>query len=82
MLTALASELRGMDRQLENYQSRIIPALRNNYKVVMLAYEENRETLPMDLDAWEALNKARLEYLDKLSAYYLTIVKYEEQVEK
>jgi outer membrane protein TolC len=82
MLAAMASELKGMDRQLENYRSRIIPALRKNYNVLMLAYEENRGELPTVLDGWEALNMAQMEYLDKLSEYYLTIVKYEEQVEK
>ena len=48
----------------------------------MIAYEENREQLPMVIDGWEALNMAELEYLEKMETYYLMITNYEKVAEK
>jgi hypothetical protein len=48
----------------------------------MLAYEENREQLPIVIDAWEALNMAQMEYLEKNEEYYNMIVSYEKELEK
>lgn len=82
MLAAMSSQLTRMQQQLRNYESKIIPALNKNYQAVMLAYEENREELPMVIDAWEAHNMANLEYLEKLQDYYNMIVAYEKELEK
>lgn len=81
MTARLYSELNVIQRQMENYDKRILPALRKNYEAVMLAYEENREQLPMVLDAWEALSMMELQYLDTLQKYYETVVDYEKQIE-
>src|SRR5688572_26237377 len=40
LLAGMASQLARMKRQLENYNTKIIPALRKNYQTLMLAYEE------------------------------------------
>lgn len=82
MLTGMASQLKRMKQQLENYDKKIIPALNKNYQTVMLAYEENREQLPIVIDAWEALNMAQMEYLNKMEEYYKMIVSYEKELEK
>ena len=82
MLVGMASQLSSMQQQLSNYDTKIIPALRRNYETLMLAYEENREQLPMVVDAWEALNMSQMEYLNKLEAYYTMIVLYEKELEK
>jgi cobalt-zinc-cadmium efflux system outer membrane protein len=82
MLAGMAGKLSRMKQQLGNYETKIIPALYKNYKVLMLAYEENREQLPMVLDGWEALNMAHMEYLDKLEEYSKMIVRYENEIEK
>lgn len=82
MLAGMATQLTRMKQQLDNYQEKIIPALNKNYQTVMLAYEENREELPVVIDAWEALNMAQMEYLNKLDEYYLMIVSYEKELEK
>lgn len=82
MISSMASQLARMKQQLNNYESKIIPALRKNYQTVMLAYEENREQLPMVIDAWEALNMSELEYLEKTQTYYNMIVSYEKELEK
>lgn len=82
MLAGMAAQLSRMQTQLENYQTKIIPALRKNYQTLMLAYEENKEQLPIVIDGWEALNMAQMEYLNKLEEYYLMIVSYEKELEK
>jgi outer membrane protein, heavy metal efflux system len=82
MLSGMAAQLSRMKQQLENYNTKIIPALRKNYQTLMLAYEENREQLPIVIDAWEALNMAQMEYLEKNEEYYNMIVSYEKELEK
>jgi outer membrane protein, heavy metal efflux system len=82
MLAGMSSQLTRMKQQLENYDKKIIPALDKNYQTVMLAYEENREQLPMVIDAWEAMNMAQMEYLNKMEEYYKMIVTYEKELEK
>lgn len=82
MLAGMATGISRMKQQLENYEMKIIPALRRNYQALMLAYEENREQLPMVIDGWEALNMAQMEYLDKQEQYFKMIVDYEKELEK
>jgi cobalt-zinc-cadmium efflux system outer membrane protein len=82
MLAGMESQLNRMNQQLENYDKKIIPALRKNYQTLMLAYEENREQLPIVIDGWEALNMVQMEYLNKMEEYYKMIVSYEKELEK
>jgi len=82
MLTGMTAQLKRMEQQLDNYRQRILPALRKNYESLMVAYEENRETLPAVVDGWEAMNMAQLEYTDKLSEFYQMLVRYDKEVER
>lgn len=82
MLTGMTAQLKRMEQQLDNYRQRILPALRKNYEALMVAYEENRETLPAVIDGWEAMNMAQLEYTDKLSEFYQMLVRYDKEVER
>lgn len=82
MLAGMASQLARMKQQLENYDQKIIPALKKNYETLLLAYEENREQLPIVIDGWEAMNMAQMEYLNKMQEYYLMIVRYEKEIER
>ncbi|MEO7991612.1 MAG: TolC family protein [Chryseolinea sp.] len=82
MTIVMANEIQTLNRQLENYNKRILPALRKNYETTMLAYEENKEELPVVIDAWETLNMTQSQYLDTLQKYYEMIVTYEKQIEK
>jgi len=82
MLTGMASQLARMRQQLENYETKIIPALKKNYQTLMLDYEQNREQLPIIIDGWEALNMAQMDYIEKTQEYYNMIVSYERELEK
>lgn len=82
MAASMVSEIITLAKQIENYDKRIIPALRKNYETLMLAYEENKEDLPIVIDAWETLTMTQLQYLDTVQRYYEMIVSYEKQLEK
>jgi cobalt-zinc-cadmium efflux system outer membrane protein len=81
-LGSMSVQLMKHKEQLGNYETRIIPALKRNYETLMLAYEENREQLPIVIDAWEAMNMAQMEYLSQLEEHYMMIVNYEKLLEK
>ncbi len=68
--------------QVQNYEKKIIPALRRNYETTLLSYEQNTGQLPLVIDAWEALNMAQIEYLNNLEQLYLIGVNYEKELEK
>ncbi len=48
------------------YEENIIPALRKNYQVMQLGYQQNTEQLFTLFDAWDTLNKTQVEYLNQL----------------
>ncbi len=81
MLEEMQEQLERMHHHLRNYRERIIPALRKNFQVSMLAYEENQEQLPMVIDAWETLNMSQMAYLDQLQEYYRMLAEYEKELE-
>jgi outer membrane protein TolC len=66
MATGMRAEFEAKKKQIRLYENNIIPALRNNYKTMLLAYEQNTEELFMLYDAWETLNMTQNEYLDQL----------------
>jgi outer membrane protein TolC len=82
MVTSMALEWQTKRKQVQNYETKIIPALRRNYETTLLGYEQNTSQLPLVTDAWEALNMAQLEYLNNLEQLYLIGVKYEKELEK
>lgn len=81
-LASMSVQLIKHGEQLTNYKTKIIPALKRNYQTLMIAYEENREQLPIIIDAWEAMNMAQMEYLNQLEEHYMMIVNYEKQLEQ
>ncbi len=82
MSASMINEINTLSKQIENYEKRIVPALRRNYETIMLAYEENKEELPMVIDAWETLNATQMQYLETVQKYYEMIVNYENQLEQ
>ncbi|HLG41093.1 MAG TPA: TolC family protein [Chitinophagaceae bacterium] len=67
MAYSMRNELDLKKKQLTLYEENIIPAIKNNYKTMQLAYEQNTEDLFMLFDSWEILNMTQLEYLDLLN---------------
>ena len=77
MATGMRSEIETKKKQIRLYENNIIPALRNNYKTILLAYEQNTEDLFMLYDAWETLNMTQNDYLDQLQQLFMMQVEIE-----
>ncbi len=82
IIQSMLSDLMVMEHHLDNYQQKIIPALRKSFDASHIAYEENQSDLPTVIRAWEELNMARMKYLDEMENYYLMIAEYEKEIEK
>ena len=77
MAKGMRTEIESKMRQVKLYEDNIIPALRNNFKTMLLAYEQNTEELFMLFDAWETLNMTQVEYLDQLEQLLNLQVEFE-----
>jgi len=81
MLSGMNTELTNLKKQYEIAQKSIIPALKRNYDTAVLAWQNNTGDLFVTLDAWEALNMAQIEALDKLQSVLAVQVEIEKQLE-
>lgn len=81
MAQSMRNEIVAKQKQINLYEGKIIPALRNNYSAYQLAYEQNTEELFMLFDAWETLNMTQIEYLDQLRDLLLMQVELERILE-
>lgn len=64
--TGLLSSVDSKKKQVQLFEENIIPALKKNYQVMQLAYEQNTGELFELLDAWQTLNMTEFDYLDQL----------------
>lgn len=82
MAYGMRNEFELKKKQIQLYEETIIPALRNNYKAMQLAYEQNTEELFMLYDAWETLNMKQLEYIELLNTALQLQVTIDRLIEK
>lgn len=81
MISGMTAEWSSLNKQYEIIQNSIIPALRRNYETALITWQNNTGDLFVVLDAWEALNMAQMDALEKLQAILLTQVEIEKQLE-
>lgn len=81
MISGMTKELDALKKQYEVAQKSIIPALKKNYETAILAWQNNTGDLFPTLDAWEALNMAQIDALDKLQNILAAQVEIEKQLE-
>jgi outer membrane protein TolC len=81
MLSGMNTELTNLKKQYRITQKSIIPALKRNYDTAILAWQNNSGDLFVALEAWEALNMAQLDSLDKLQSILNAQVEIEKQLE-
>jgi outer membrane protein TolC len=81
MISGMNTELTNLKKQYEIAQKSIIPALKRNYDTAVLAWQNNTGDLFATLDAWEALNMAQIDALDKLQSILAAQVEIEKQLE-
>ncbi|MEO6733655.1 MAG: TolC family protein [Ferruginibacter sp.] len=82
MAYGMRNEIVLKKKQLILFNDNIIPALKNNYKIMQLGYEQNTEELYMLYDAWESLNMIQLEYLEILNQVLKLQVSLDRIIEK
>lgn len=81
MISGMSVELVNLKNQYDIAEKKIIPALKRNYDTSILAWQNNTGDLFIVLDAWEALNMAQIEALDKLQMVLNAQVEIEKQLE-
>ena len=81
MISGMQTELITLKKQYDIAEKNIIPALRKNYDTAIIAWQNNTGDLFVVLDAWEALNMAQMDSLDKLQAILAIQVEIEKQLE-
>lgn len=62
----MQQDIQAKKKQVALFQNNILAALRKNYQVNLLAYQQNTAELFELYDAWEVLNNTQLEYLNQL----------------
>ena len=81
MISGMTNELTTLKKQYEIAEKTIIPTLRSSYDASILAWQNNTGDLFDVLDAWEAVNMAQMDSLDKLQAILTAKVEIERQLE-
>ena len=81
MITGMQTELTNLKKQYSIAEKSIIPALKRNYDTAVIAWQNNTGDLFAVLDAWEALNMAQMDTLDKLQTILNTQIEIEKQLE-
>ncbi|MBF2709060.1 TolC family protein [Flavobacterium soyangense] len=81
MISGMTNELTTLKKQYEIAEKTIIPTLRGSYDASILAWQNNTGDLFDVLDAWEAVNMAQMDSLDKLQAILTAKVEIEKQLE-
>ena len=66
MASGMSADIEAKKKQVKLFEDNIIPALRKNYQVMQLGYQQNTEQLFTLFDAWDTLNKTQIEYLTQL----------------
>ena len=78
----LQSDLQTRREQLANFEKAILPALRKNYQVTLLAYQQNTAQLPAVVEALETWLQMRLTYLDTQQELLMLRVRYDQELEQ
>ena len=81
MISGMTNELNSLKKQYEIAEKTIIPTLKGSYDASVLAWQNNTGDLFDVLDAWEAVNMAQMDSLDKLQAILTAKVEIERQLE-
>ena len=73
--------IKSKKQQIELYEKTIIPSMKKNYELSLLAYEQNTEELFMVLDAWQNLKLTQIGFFDQIMDLVTLQTEYEKQLE-
>ena len=80
MLYGMQAEIQTMQRRIKNMEEKVIPALQKTFDASYITYQENKLSLTVLLDNWEALNMMLLDVLDEKQKLYQMFVDYEKEL--
>ncbi len=81
-LISLRNQIENLKKQLNLYETGIIPALKKNYQTTMLAYEQNTSDLFLVIDAWQTLTITEIQSMDSLRELLEMQVEFEKEMEQ
>lgn len=80
MLYGMQAEIQSMQQRIQSMEEKVIPALQKTFDASFISYQENKQTLTVVLDNWEALNMMQLDVQDEKQKLYQMIVDYEKEL--
>jgi outer membrane protein TolC len=80
MLYGMQAQIQTMQQRIRSMEEKVIPALQKTFDASFITYQENKLTLTIVLDNWEALNMMQLDVLDEKQKLYQMIVDYEKEL--
>lgn len=66
LVSGMTLDIDSKKKQVKLFEENILPAMRKNYNITQLGYQQNTEQLLTLLDAWDGLYKTQTEYLNQL----------------
>ena len=82
MLYGMQSEILVMQKRIENFGTKVIPALEKSLDADFQLYQENKQQLAVVILDWEALVMMKMNLVDEKSRLYKMIVDYEKELYK
>ena len=82
MLYGMQSEILVMQKRIENFGSKVIPALERSLEADFQLYQENKQQLAVVISDWEALVMMKMNLADEKFRLYKMIVDYEKELYK
>lgn len=80
MLYGMQSEIKSMHERVLSMEQKVIPTLQKAMDANFANYQENKLSLSVVIDSWEALNMMQLNVLDEKLKHYEMIIEYEKQL--
>ncbi|HRO48256.1 TolC family protein [Agriterribacter sp.] len=82
MLYGMQAQIQTMQKRIRSIEEKVIPALEKTFDASYLTYQENKLSLNVLIQNWEALNMMQLDLLDEKQNLYQMIVDYEKELYK
>lgn len=80
MLYGMQAQIQTMQQRIQSMEGKVIPALQKTFDASFLSYQENKLSLTVVMDNWEALNMMQLDVLDEKQKLFQMIVDYEKEL--
>jgi len=80
MLYGMQAQIQTMQQRIRSIEEKVIPALQKTFDASFQSYQENKLSLTIVMDNWEALNMMQLDVLDEKLKLFQMIIDYEKEL--